>query len=52
MGAMKYAQKNLVKFVQGAMKDSSAANESGEVRALLNRQMDEVIRAMGLLGYP
>lgn len=52
VAAMKYAQKNLVKFVQSALNDSSAENDSGTVRARLNRQMDEVIRAMGLIGYP
>ena len=37
VGAMKYAQKNLVKFVQSALNDQVIANESGEVRALLNK---------------
>jgi len=51
VGAMRYAQKNLVKFVQSAMTDQGA-KLTLEEKSQLNAQMDEVIKAMGLIGYP
>ena len=48
---MKYAQKNLVKFVQNAMREDSIPFSSEE-RSQFTQQMNEVIKAMGLVAYP
>lgn len=49
IGAIKYAQKNLIKFIQQAQVESG---QTAKAQALLKEQMDKVIAAMGLVAYP